>query len=188
MSLQILSGSARLVCNVREYFRENDVTAEVAFGDRALSFQSNQGPGRANRVVFCPFVPKSGAAGKLMPPSQFGNRDMMSASDPTVRVATVRALFDWERLFILSVWARDTELPEDDLAQHCAAETLLEDTCRAVHVAGFASVDLGAIQVVPQGERRFGVELRVELRFTHPLYDLPKEIAYPGFDIDKTTT
>ncbi|MDX6479505.1 MAG: hypothetical protein QOG85_15 [Gaiellaceae bacterium] len=186
MTIRIRAGIERLMTSVREYLVAAGVTAEVGFGSRALTSQTNQGPGRANRIVFLPYEPRSGAAGKLSEPAQVGPRDVMSGTDPTVKVGEIRALADWQRDMIVSVWAYDGAAPNDELAQEIALEQLVEATIRAVHHTGFATIELGAINAIVQGERKFGRENRMGLRLTHPLYDAPQDVGYPKPIITKT--
>lgn len=186
MAIVLRSGIERLVLKVREYLETNGVTAIVGVGKRALHAQVNQGLGRANRIVFLPFDPKSGAAGSLAEPEQAGKREIMDTSDPPVRIATVRALVDWNRDMLVSVWAYDGNQPEDDLAQEAALEQLFEWTVRAVHWTGFASVVFSRVETVVQGERPFGRELRVALSLNQPLYDVPKDIGFPALEIERS--
>lgn len=189
MSVRVRPACVRLVEGVKKYFIEKLITAEVAFGDLALGMQTNQGQGRANRVVLCPFDPKSGNAGQLLEPIQHGWRDVMSVpetpDDKPCVVGQIRALADWERLYIVSAWACDGAAPTDELAQHAAAEQLLEAAVQGTHYAGFANIKRGAVSAVLQGERRFGRELRMEMRFTHPLFDRPQDVGRADVVITK---
>lgn len=188
MTIRFTSGLERLVVGVRDFFSAHGVTAVVAFGRKELAKQSNQGPGGANRVVIAPVDPKSGAGGRLVHPSQGGRRDVYQ-TDPEpadVRVGTTRALWDWEREMVVSVWAYDSTRPEDELAQETALQFLLEKTIQAVHDVAKASAEWGGIGfVVPKGERTFGLEARIALRFTHPLFDVPDEVGHPGFTLGR---
>jgi hypothetical protein len=186
MTIRYRSGSARLVRGVRRYFEANAITAQVDFGDRALTQQLNQGPGSANRVVFCPFDPNSGDAGTLQEPLILGIQDIPSEDDPSVRVGTTRALVDWARLFVVSAWSFDADCPEDELAQQDAAEGLIEDVISAVQAVVGASAVWGRIRAVTQGERRFGRELRAVMTFTHPLLERPAELASAELELTKT--
>lgn len=188
MTIRYTSGLARLVADVRAFFGAHGVTAVVAFGRKELAKQLNQGPGGANRVVIAPFDPGSGAGGRLVHPTLGGLRDVYQ-TDPEpadVRVGVARALFDWEREMVVSVWAYDNTAPEDELAQETALQFLVEKTIQAVHESAKAAAEWGGISVVvPKGERTFGLEARIGLRFTHPLYDVPEDVGYPGFDLGR---
>lgn len=188
MTVQIRSAIEHLIVGVRRNFEAAGVRAEVGFGHRALAKHINQGPGRANRVVFVAHDPRSGAAGRLAIPEQVGPRDIMSADDPSLRVATVRALADWQRDLLVAIWAYDGTAPEDELAQEAALEKLVEDTIRAVHYVGFAIAEWGAAKANVQGERKFGRENVFALRITHPLFDAPKDVGYATPAITKRMT
>lgn len=177
------SGLANLVAGVKAHFAAFNVTATVAVGVRALPRQDNQGPGRANRVVIVPFDPKSGDAGQLDEPEMAGDRDF--EDDDGTRTGTARALADWRRSMVVSVWALDSNDPEDELAQEAALEDLLEETLRAIHHTGFANVERGKIQRVIPVTRAFGAEARFALMFTHPIYDHPNEVGYPVAEVTK---
>lgn len=183
--MAIRSGVRNLLNGLRSYLEGHGVTAEVAFGTKALSSQVKQGTGRANRIVLAPFDEK-GAGGRLVEPSQVGKRDIMSMAGTPIRTGSVRALADWQRLMVVSVWAYDGSRPEDELAQEEALEDLLEWALRAIHWTGFAEAVWDATTFRVQGERRFGLEVRMFLRFTHPLFDVPTEVGHPeGLTINK---
>lgn len=179
MTVRIRSGLERLILGVKGYFAAHSVTAAVSFGSRARFRQDNQGIGRANRVVFY------NRPGRLVPPQNVGPIDVPSEADPTVRVATVRALNDWERSFLVSVWARDNAAPTDDLLQALATEALLEWTIRAVHATGFHDLTWSTVDPTEDTERGFGDELLVSLQLTHPMFDVPDDVGYPDFTLTK---
>ncbi len=183
---QVLSGTQHLLEGLRAYFRDNGVSAKVGVGVRELGRVDNQGQGGANRVIVTPFDPKSGSGGRILDPMNVGPRDIYSDDDPDVRVATVRALGDWERSMSVTVWARDNDAPEDEERHTYAVETLLEQTKRAIDAVGLADVTWGATTWIVPPERHFGIAVQVGLTFRHPIFDRPDEVGYPGFDVTRT--
>lgn len=173
------SGIRALVDGVRAYFEEHEITAVVAAGWKVRLDQNNQGPGRANRVVIVP-GDLNGKAGKIVQPLERGERLI---GDPSHPDGSTRAIADWDRVVTLSIWAYDGDFPNDELAQIIAVETLLELTKRAVDRVAGASVTWGDSAWSPPKERQFGAELLVGLTFSQPLYDEPRERAYPGISI-----
>jgi hypothetical protein len=184
--IRIVSGTKRLVAGIRTYFESHNVTAAVSVGPRELERKDNQGPGGTNRVVIVPFDPKSGAGGTVRPPVHVGPLDVMSEVEPEVRVGSVRAIADWQRLMLVEVWARDAEDPENDELNTYAVEDLLEQTKRAFAATGLADVEWGATIWVTPPERHNGLAVRVAVTFSHPLFDAPIEVAFPGLKIDRT--
>lgn len=186
MATVIRSGFLAAVVAVQAFLTDNSVNARVEVGWRRRNQQLNQGPGGANRVVFTPSADDSGAGGSLIPPRFVGPRTVYDkdplAVDPTRPVATMRALRDWQRRALVSVWAVDVTRREDEAAQIEAVETLFEWVMRAVHGSpgAFAAVTWGDVTWTPPGERAFGLELRAGLTFTHPVFDSPRDIAYPA--------
>lgn len=179
MAIRIVSGLRALVTDVRAYFAANGVTATVTAGFRARFAQGNQGPGRANRVVFLPADPKSGAGGSLSEPQSPGFREIPDPSDPMKSVGSVRALADWKRPLFVSVWSFDEATKNDDAEQQFYAEDLLEWTIRAIVDSGRANAALASVTWVPATERQFGAEALLAITLVHPLYDVPFERAYP---------
>lgn len=184
MAVVVTSGLAKLVAGVRAYFLANGVNALVEVGAKKLAQQA-QGPGGANRVVFVPFDPKSGAGGQFSPPGHMGSfdveREADDPDDPPVRVASLRTLADWQRQMLISVWARDAANPEDELAHAVAVEDLVEKTMQAIFATGLADVGFGRADWIVPKERMFGFEVRMGLSFTHPICDRPEEVGYPEF-------
>lgn len=182
------SGLKHLVDGIKAHLTAHAVTAVVAVGARELARQDNQGPGRANRIVIVPYDPKSGDAGTLAEPELVGDRDIYDEDgvDPEVRLGTTRALADWQRPILVSVWAFDAAAPEDELLQEVALEDLLEAAIRAFHHVGLADVAPGKISRVVPTTRHFGAEARFITRFTSPIYDHPIDVGYPELvEIDK---
>jgi hypothetical protein len=175
--MAINSGLVALVTNVQSYFTSRSITANVSLGWKQETKQINQGPGRANRVVFIP-SPPSGAGGRLVGAQQPGPRRF----GPGVGGDTsARSLFTWERQVLVSVWAADTSDPHNETKQLEAIEDLFELTVRAVHAATQANAQWGEVTwVLSPNEHTFGRELRAALSFAHPLFDDEVVVKYPG--------
>jgi hypothetical protein len=183
------SGLLALKRGVAEYFEAQSVSASVRVGWTARNRQDNAGPGGANRVVFIPgeFDPTSGApkvlrAGKI---DRDGEQNFVDL-DPRLRV-----LAWWHEAVTCSVWAVDSDHPQDEELQIEATETLLEQTIQGIHNAvdpdtgtnvGFANIeDFGEpFWVLPPGEMAFGRELVFGFVLYVPLFDAPTGIAYPS--------
>lgn len=179
--MTINSGLVALVTNVQSYFTSRSVTANVSLGWKQPTKQINQGTGRANRVVFIP-SDTSGRGGKLVGTQQPGPRAFGSPTQDT----SVRALYDWERELLVSVWAVDTSNPHDEAKQIEAVEDLFEWTVRAVHYAAHNNARWGAVNWTTEPvEHSFGRELRAGLTYRHPLFDTEVGIAFPTAAITK---
>lgn len=176
----INSGVVALVASVRAYFEARDVTANVALGWREPTKQINQGPGRANRVVFIP-SDESGKGGKLAPTQQPGARYFGNPPD-----TTARALYTWERQLVVSVWAVDGANPHDEALQIEAVEDLFEWVVRAVHAFAHNDARWGdVVWTTEPVEHQFGRELRASLTFRHPLFDTETGVAYPTPNVSR---
>jgi hypothetical protein len=187
MTVRIRDGFEYLVTQVRSYLTTYGVTCTVAVGFRELAKQTNQGPGRANRLVFVPST-ENGDAGRIVSVRDPGRRVITQtdpSEDPDVVVGEVRALGDWDQNITLSVFAHDGANPRDELAQHVAVSELLQWAKRAIDSTGFANIAWGAVRYVVPKENTFGAELRVGLTFMSPIFDVPLEVATPGFTISK---
>jgi hypothetical protein len=172
-----------MVAGVQAFFTARGVTANVSLGWKEASKQVNQGAGRANRVVFIP-SDRSGRGGalKLDRNLQPGQRHFGSP----VKDASAKALYTWERLLTVSVWAVDSTAPNDEGKQIEAVEDLFEWTIRAVHDFAHASAQWGEVAwLATPIERQFGRELQASLVFRHPMFDTPQDRAFPGFDLEK---
>jgi hypothetical protein len=181
MTIIIRSGLLAAIATVKSFLEDNGIPAAVEVGWKRGPQQINQGPGGANRVVFVP-SDSDGAAGELTPPRFPGQRTVRNAVDAPV--CTVRSLLEWERKIAVLVWAADRTTPGDannEAAQIEAVETLFEWVVRAVHSApgAFASVTWGAPKWTVPAERSFGLELRVPLTFSHPIFDQPRDLVFP---------
>lgn len=177
MTIDVKSPLPGLIESVSAFFVEQGITAIVKGGWRARARQDNQGPGRANRVVFMP-GDINGRGGRLIPPQQPGRRDVMSTS-PSTRLGSVRALCDWDRVLTVSVWSYDGDKRTDDFAQVVAAERLLEQVVQAVHFYAYANAIWGDVTHTVPGETAFGHELLVGLSFRHPIFSVPAEAVSP---------
>ncbi len=102
---------------VKARFVEEEITAAVLYGRKALGRKDNQGPGTANRVIIAPGTP-DGARGKLRPRS------------PRNRLQTDR--FIHARLVTIQVWGYDGSAPSDEAKQDDALEFLFQATMRAI--------------------------------------------------------
>lgn len=176
MPTTVSSGLTKLVSDVRTYFAGAGVTANVVIGWKEAAKQDNQGPGRANRVVFVPSDPQGRGGNVTVPgPQQPGMRSFGNPVD-----TAARALGDWERLLTVHVWAADTTAPNDEEAQIEAVEDLFEWTLRAVHSSAKNNARWGAVDwLVSPVERQLGRELRAQLTFRHPLFDAPQTLIFP---------
>lgn len=181
MAIVIKSGLVALVTDVRAYFVEHEVTAKVSLGWKERTKQINQGPGRANRVVFTP-SDDSGRGGKIVAAKQPGNHPVKNELGAIE--GHVRPLRNWERIVVVSVWAvdaTDAQSLQDEEKQIEATETLFEWVLRAVHQSVHVNGQWGdVIWTTDPVEHLFGRELRVSLLFSHPLYDRPTGMAYPA--------
>jgi hypothetical protein len=173
------SGFLAAVNTVKAYFESNGVTASVDVGWKKRTQQINQGPGGANRVVFTPSASDDGDAGELLPVRFPGDRNIRTAPN-TTPVATVKSLLDWKRAALVSVWGVD-QSDKSEAAQIEATEALFEWVVRAVHAApgAFGAVEWGAAQWTVPAERSFGLELRAGFTFSHPIFDKPRDLAFP---------
>jgi hypothetical protein len=141
------------------------VTAEVAFGEREVAKQINQGPGRANRVVFAP-GDDSGNLGSYEGPVKPGRNP--------------RSLWDWMLLFRVYVWAYDSSKPEDELVQWAAVVELHDVVMEAIHpfVAAFYKPK-DAKNLAKPMERRFGKEIVLLVELRQPVLATPKTRTGP---------
>lgn len=172
-----------MVTSVQAFFDARDVGANVSLGWKEASKQVNQGAGRANRVVFIP-SDRSGRGGalKLDQNLQPGRRRFGTAPNDV----STKALYTWERLLTVSVWAVDSTAPNDESKQIEAVEDLFEWTIRAVHDFAKASAQWGEVSWLASPiERQFGRELQASLVFRHPMFDTPQDRAFPGFEIER---
>lgn len=158
-------GLLKLVRDVREVFAEEGVTANVVLGDREPAKQLNQGPGRANRVVFAPGDENGGAG------------EYTAARNPGRNPRPVRTLSAVCRVFI---WAYDGSAPNNEEAQYEAVWTLHDLTVGAIHRKAHGTYQLSAPRWLNRNiERAFGKELMFLLQLEVPILDRPVPVA-PG--------
>ncbi len=177
----------QLVDGVSSFFADHGITASVARGWKARAEQINQGPGQANRVIFMPSK-SDGTAGAIVNPRQVGQREIggdPTTDPPTLPQYSIRALSDWSRSLVVSIWAYDGDNPNDEGAQCDAVDTLQMWTQWAVQSVAFGNAVWGATKFTVPAERSFGLELLVDLTFQSAIYDLPAEIGNPGPAISK---
>jgi hypothetical protein len=172
----------QLVEGVQAYFLEHGVTTVVERGWKNRDEQVNQGPGRANRVIFAGSKP-DGSAGTIVNPRQVGWREV--GEDPENPDYAIRALSDWSRALYVSIWAFDGDHPNDEGAQDDAVYALFTWVQRAVQSVAFGNAVWGKASFTVPAERGFGLELLVELTFQHMIPDLPTEITRPSPVISK---
>ena len=141
------------------------VDAEVVFGEREVAKQINQGPGRANRVVFAP-GDENGGLGSYDGPVKPGRNP--------------RSLWDWMLLFRVYLWAYDASKPEDELVQWAAVVELHDYVMEAIHpfVAAFYKPSAAKNLAKPM-ERRFGKEILLLVELRQPVLATPKTRTGP---------
>lgn len=130
-------------------------TVSVAFGEREIGKQTNQGPGRANRVVFAP-GDESGSLGPL---------EGARSPGPNLRMRGVvgrrlaRVLWNWQLAGRMYVWAYDGSAPNDERKQWDAFVALYERVVEACHRYESGGYSLGPPKDTRKTvERRFGFE------------------------------
>lgn len=140
---------SKLVADVEAYFDAAAATTVFAFGWREPTKQTNQGPGRANRILFVPGDDSGEDAdmGKDAP-----------ARNPGRNPRPIGTLVE---SFTVYVWAYDGTAPENELKQYEAAR-FLYDAWRAAmyHAArGTFTIEKQAWRTKSK-ERRLGAEIR----------------------------
>lgn len=179
MTIRFTDPFEHLVDGIRAYFTKYGVTSVVDVGFRARARQDNQGPGRANRVVLLP-GDTGGRAGRIFEVREGGERPIYDPADPTKIVAYVRTIGDWERSFVVSVWACDTTTDaqaRSELAQIVAVTHLLEWTKRAIDSVGFARLVYGDTTFTIPKTTSLGQEVLLSVTYRHPLFDIPREVT-----------
>lgn len=166
-------GLLQLVRDVREVFAEEGVTANVVLGEREAPKQINQGPGRANRVVFAP-GDVNGNAGEYT-----------AARNPGRNPRPVRTWVASSRVF---VWAFDASAPQDEEHQYEAVWTLHDWTVLAIHRKAHGTYQLAAPRWLNKPvERVLGKELVFMLQLEVPILDTPYPLAPQGVQPSTTT-
>lgn len=185
--MSTISGLVALAKGVQGVFDAQGIDAVVATGVKQRTFQINQGPGGANRVVFIP--------GVLDPSQQAPKvRDAGVFSKPRHNHAPPkpREIAWWHKTISVSIWAVDTSNKDDEFTQMAAVENLLEVTVAAIHRAvysdssgvlmavGLADLILErADWVAPPVEMGFGQEVIAYYTHGGPLFDFPVGYATP---------
>lgn len=142
------------------------------FGHREVIKQTNQGPGRANRVVFDPFDSPSEDG----PPRDPGQPE--------------RPLATLEEGFNIYCWARDASAPRDELAQWRAARLLYDAVRRAIYLAT-TDEDVGTPVAIksfgwvpgPPGELPFGAEIKLGCRIASKVPDAPYTLVTTNLEL-----
>ncbi len=175
--IAITSPFKQLVDGVAAFFVANEITAVVERGWKARAKQINQGPGRANRVIFMPSK-ADGGAGAIVNPRQVGLIEV--GEDPALPEYTIRPLSDWSRSLIVSMWAYDGDSANDEGAQCDAVDALFRWTQIAVQAVAFGNAVWNETKFTVPAERAFGLELLAGLTYQSPVFDMPLEIARPA--------
>lgn len=158
---------------VAALFTAESTTAALAFGNREIAKQMNQGPGRANRVIFAP----EGELGEYQ-----------SARAPGRNPRPLTTLIERATVYCHAV---DTSALNDQRAQYTAARLLHDAVVRAILLAS----KKGAIADVPvklskprwvgeNVERQFGAEIA----FTLDVMCSVPDQAYPTQEAVGTIT
>ncbi|WP_156338488.1 hypothetical protein [Chondromyces crocatus] len=157
---------------MRQVFADESITAVVVLGEREPAKQLNQGPGRANRVVFAP-GDESGGAGEYA-----------AARNPGRNPRPVRTLVALSRVY---VWAYDGAAPNSEEAQYEAVWVLHDRTISAIHRKAHGTYQVTAPRWTNKvTERAFGKELVFMLQLEVPILERPIPTA-PGIEPVVTT-
>jgi len=147
-------------------------TASVVFGEREIGKQINQGPGRANRVVFVPGE-DSGALGTFDPPAVPG-RNLQVRGAPGRRQS--RALWAWKVAGRVYVWAYDATDPNDERKQWDALVALHEQVVEAIHAYQSGHYALRAPRLTTKThERKFGCEIMFVVDLSQPVLSADRQ-------------
>lgn len=150
--------------DVRDYFALQGYGSSVVFGWRETTKQSNQGAGRANRVVFVP-GDESGKAGKMAPPKKEGRR---------------RQIATHKELFQVRVWGYDPAAPNDERAQYRATRALYDLVLNGIREAACGRHVLGdPTWTTSPVERVFGKELVVTVTLDVPVLRTRQAVVLP---------
>ena len=147
--------------DVRQRFIDEGTQCNVSFGRREKSKQINQGPGRANRVVFEPSVD-----GKL------GKYD--AARYPGRNPRPLRTLKEWCTVYC---WGWDGTKANDELAHYTQARLIHDAVIRAIYLSvqsGHGTFQLSDPMIlVDKVEKVFGCELKFTLEVSAMIPDEP---------------
>lgn len=148
----------QLFADLQADFAADGASTVFAFGRKEVTKQINQGPGRANRIVFVPGLYPGGDLGKDLPPRNPGR--------------SPRSIATLGEVFTVLVWAYDGAAPENEFKQYKAARLLYDDWRAALYRATHADEPLdaptvGRVSILDQrwvtekNERRFGAEIQI---------------------------
>lgn len=152
---------------VTAYFQRHGIDTPIWFGDREHTKQINQGPGRANRVVFAA-GDDAGNLGTYGPAEQFPPSHKRLPKPP-------RTLWTLKLNVRIYIWAYDGDAPRDELRQFVACSELHDWTIDAIHHihSGFYKM----IQTKRVGnviEQKFGYEMMSLVSIDYPVLERPK--------------
>jgi hypothetical protein len=186
MTIVLKSGFKHLADGVQAFLTRHGVNSVVERGWKRREMQINQGPGRANRVIFMP-SDKSGMGGEIVSPHRHrGQQPIFDESvTPRKHEGYLTALNDNRRPLLVSIWSYDRDRPNDQGAQVDAVDELFEWVMRAVNGTVHADAAWGRWSYTVPEERAFGLEILAELTFQHPFFDVPAEVAFPAARVVK---
>ncbi len=168
--------------DVQDQFTEDGLTAKFSFGPRALATQINQGPGRANRVLFIPGDAKSGKAGSYGPARYPGGLPR--------HLATFK-----ETLYVYcwGVDATDSATLNNELKQYEAARDLHDSVVRAIYLSPNVKprqmIMTDPTWVTAKLERKFGAEIMFTIEIEGAIVDEPSVALDPdSVEIPKPDT
>ncbi len=148
-----------LVDRIQARFTADGTTAAIAFGWKEPAKQVNQGPGRANRIVFVPGDP-NGAIGEVGPAKYPGRNP--------------RPLGTLGELVTVYVWAYDATAPTNERSQYGAARRLFDAWYRAAYIAMRGHFRLVSTKwVTGKTERPFGAEIEAVIAIESEIPDTP---------------
>lgn len=153
---------SKLVADVEAYFAGAGATTAFAFGWREPTKQTNQGTGRANRILFVPGDDSSEDAdlGKDAPARNPGRNP--------------RPLATLLESFTVYVWARDASAPENELKQYEACRFLYDAWRAAMYHAARGTITIEKqAWCTKSKERRFGAEIRAVCTVQAMIPDTP---------------
>lgn len=155
-----VSAIAQLVADVQALATAEANDVSIVYGAREPHRTTNQGPGRANRIVFAPGddKDKAGTYSKARYPGR-----------------NPRSLATLAETFRVYVWAFDPSAPRDELKQDEACRAIHEWAVRAIYLKAHGTYALKDPQWVrgPLDAARLGSELFFLLELQLPIFDTP---------------
>jgi hypothetical protein len=157
---------------VKARFFTEKVGCALVFGRREKTKQTNQGTGRANRVVFEPSV--DGKLGQYAPARSPGRNP--------------RPLATMLEQCTVYVWAFDGDAPNNERRQYEAVHQLHDAVVRAIYRAGYGTFELSDPEwVSPENpERPFGAEWKFTLTVQSMIPDSAWQTVRGGTNPDGT--